>query len=259
MGDIARCSLGGPGALHNEDLLYKLFGINAELLLDHAWGWEPCTISDIKAYRPESNSIGSGQVLQCPYSAEKARIVIREMADALALELVEKGLATDQLTLTVGYDIDNLTNPEIAKAYRGAVTTDRYGRKMPKHAHGTVNLKGASSSSKVILEAVMDLFDRIVNPKLLVRRIYVTANHVADEKTVSMKTEFEQMNLFVDYAAREAEQKAESERLARERKLQEVSLAIKKKFGKNAILKGMNLEEGATARQRNSQIGGHKA
>ena len=152
-------------------------------------------------------------------------------------------------------DID----PEIAKAYRGAVTTDRYGRKMPKHAHGTVNLKGASSSSKVILEAVMDLFDRIVNPKLLVRRIYVTANHVADEKTVSMKTEFEQMNLFVDYAAREAEQKAESERLARERKLQEVSLAIKKKFGKNAILKGMNLEEGATARQRNSQIGGHKA
>ena len=220
MGDIARCSMGGPDDYYNEDLLYRLFGVNAELLIDHAWGWEPCTMAAIKAYKPRSSSLGSGQVLQCPYDAEKAKL---------------------------------------AKAYRGAVTTDRYGRKMPKHAHGTVNLKGASSSSKVILEAVMDLFDRIVNPKLLVRRIYVTANHVADEKTVSMKTEFEQMNLFVDYAAREAEQKAESERLARERKLQEASLAIKKKFGKNAILKGMNLEEGATARQRNSQIGGHKA
>lgn len=259
MGDIARCSMGGPDDYYNEDLLYRLFGVNAELLIDHAWGWEPCTMAAIKAYKPRSSSLGSGQVLQCPYVFDQARLVVREMTDMLVLDLVEKRLMTDQLVLTVGYDIDNLTNPEIAKAYRGAVTTDRYGRKMPKHAHGTVNLKGASSSSKVILEAVMDLFDRIVNPKLLVRRIYVTANHVADEKTVSMKTEFEQMNLFVDYAAREAEQKAESERLARERKLQEVSLAIKKKFGKNAILKGMNLEEGATARQRNSQIGGHKA
>ena len=259
MGDIARCSMGGPDDYYNEDLLYRLLGVNAELLIDHAWGWEPCTMAAIKAYKPRSSSLGSGQVLQCPYVFDQARLVVREMTDMLVLDLVEKRLMTDQLVLTVGYDIDNLTNPEIAKAYRGAVTTDRYGRKMPKHAHGTVNLKGASSSSKVILEAVMDLFDRIVNPKLLVRRIYVTANHVADEKTVSMKTEFEQMNLFVDYAAREAEQKAESERLARERKLQEASLAIKKKFGKNAILKGMNLEEGATARQRNSQIGGHKA
>ena len=259
MGDIARCSMGGPDDYYNEDLLYRLLGVNAELLIDHAWGWEPCTMAAIKAYKPRSSSLGSGQVLQCPYVFDQARLVVREMTDMLVLDLVEKRLMTDQLVLTVGYDIDNLTNPEIAKAYRGAVTIDRYGRKMPKHAHGTVNLKGASSSSKVILEAVMDLFDRIVNPKLLVRRIYVTANHVADEKTVSMKTEFEQMNLFVDYAAREAEQKAESERLARERKLQEASLAIKKKFGKNAILKGMNLEEGATARQRNSQIGGHKA
>ena len=259
MGDVARCSIGKETDYYNEDLLYKLFGVNAELLIDHAWGWEPCTMAAIKAYKPRSSSLGSGQVLQCPYVFDQARLVVREMTDMLVLDLVEKRLMTDQLVLTVGYDIDNLTNPEIAKAYRGAVTTDRYGRKMPKHAHGTVNLKGASSSSKVILEAVMDLFDRIVNPKLLVRRIYVTANHVADEKTVSMKTEFEQMNLFVDYAAREAEQKAESERLARERKLQEASLAIKKKFGKNAILKGMNLEEGATARQRNSQIGGHKA
>ena len=259
MGDIARCSMGGPDDYYNEDLLYRLFGVNAELLIDHAWGWEPCTMAAIKAYKPRSSSLGSGQVLQCPYVFDQARLVAREMTDMLVLDLVEKRLMTDQLVLTVGYDIDNLTNPEIARAYRGAVTTDRYGRKMPKHAHGTVNLKGASSSSKVILEAVMDLFARIVNPKLLVRRIYITANHVADEKTVSMKTEFEQMNLFVDYAAREAEQKAESERLARERKLQEASLAIKKKFGKNAILKGMNLEEGATARQRNSQIGGHKA
>ena len=259
MGDIARCSLGKGTDYYNEDLLYKMFGVNAELLIDHAWGYEPCTIAQVKAYKPSTNSISSGQVLQEPYDFDKAKLVVREMTDLLVLELVDKRLVTDQMVLTIGYDIDNLTNPEIARAYRGAVTTDRYGRKMPKHAHGTVNLKGASSSSKVILEAVMDLFDRIVNPKLLVRRIYITANHVADEKTVSMKTEFEQMNLFVDYAAREAEQKAESERLARERKLQEASLAIKKKFGKNAILKGMNLEEGATARQRNSQIGGHKA
>jgi len=259
MGDIARCSLGGPNDYYNEELLYRLFGVNAELLIDHAWGWEPCTMAAIKAYKPRNNSIGSGQVLQCPYAFDQARLVTREMTDMLVLDLVEKRLMTDQLVLTVGYDIDNLTNPETAKAYRGVVTTDRYGRKIPKHAHGTVNLKGASSSSKVVTEAVMALFDRIVNPKLLVRRIYVTANHVVDEKTVSKEPEFEQLNLFVDYTAREAEQKAESERLSRERKLQEASLAIKKKFGKNAILKGMNLEDGATARQRNSQIGGHKA
>ena len=177
----------------------------------------------------------------------------------LVLDLVEKRLMTDQLVLTVGYDIDNLTNPEIARSYRGAVTTDHFGRKMPKHAHGTANLKSPSSSSKVIIDAVMDLFDRIVNPKLLVRRIYITANHVVDEKTVSAEPEFEQLDLFTDYEQREMDKKAEEERMAKERKLQEASLAIKKKFGKNAILKGMNLEEGATARQRNSQIGGHKA
>ena len=259
MGDIARCSIGEPNDYYNEELLYRLFGVNAELLIDHAWGWEPCTMQAIKAYKPRNNSIGSGQVLQCPYAFDQARLVAREMTDMLVLDLVEKRLMTDQLVLTVGYDIDNLTNPEIAKSYHGAVTTDHFGRKMPKHAHGTVNLKKASSSSKVIIDAVMDLFDRIVNSKLLVRRIYVTANHVVDEKMVSSEPEFEQLSLFVDYEAREAEQKAESERLARERKLQEASLAIKKKFGKNAILKGMNLEEGATARQRNSQIGGHKA
>ena len=259
MGDIARCSLGGPTDYYNEDLLYRLFGVNAELLIDHAWGWEPCTMKEIKAYKPKSNSIGSGQVLQCPYEFEKARLVAREMTDMLVLDLVEKKLKTDQLVLTVGYDIDNLTIPEIAKSYRGAVTTDRYGRKMPKHAHGTVNLEGLSSSSKVIIEAVMTLFDEIVHHKLLVRRIYITANHVVDERTAAAEPEYEQLDLFTDYEARQAKQEAEARRLERERKLQEASLAIKKKFGKNAILKGMNLEEGATARQRNSQIGGHKA
>ena len=259
MGDIARCSLGGPNDYYNEDLLYRLFGVNAELLIDHAWGWEPCTMKEIKAYKPQSNSIGTGQVLQCPYDFEKARLVAMEMTDMLALDLVEKRLMTDQLVLTVGYDIDNLTNPEIARAYRGAVTTDHFGRKMPKQAHGTVNLERTSSSSKKIIEAVMGLFDEIVNKKLLVRRIYITANHVVDERTVKEEPEFEQLDLFTDYEARQEQQKKEEERLARERKLQEASLAIKKKFGKNAILKGMNLEEGATARQRNGQIGGHKA
>lgn len=213
----------------------------------------------IKAYKPKSNSIGSGQVLQCPYAFEQARLVAREMTDMLVLDLVEKRLVTDQIVLTVGYDIDNLTNTEIAKSYRGAVTTDRYGRKIPKHAHGTANLKQASSSSKAIIDAVMTLFDQIVNPKLLVRRIYVTANHVLDEQIAVKAPEFEQLDLFTDYEARKAEQEAESERREKERRLQEASLAIKHKFGKNAILKGMNLEEGATARQRNSQIGGHKA
>ncbi len=259
MGDIARCSLGGPTDYYNEDLLYRLFGVNAELLIDHAWGWEPCTMKAIKAYKPKNNSIGSGQVLQCPYDFKKARLVAREMTDMLVLDLVEKRLMTDQLVLTVGYDIDNLTNPEIMGSYHGAVATDRYGRKIPKHAHGTIHLNHATSSSKLIIESVMELYDRIVNKKLLIRRIYITADHVEDEQTAAEEPEYEQLDLFTDYEQREIDKKAEEERMAKERKLQEASLAIKKKFGKNAILKGMNLEEGATARQRNSQIGGHKA
>ena len=258
MGDIARCSLGGPGDLHNEDLLYKLFGINAELLIDHAWGWEPCTISDIKAYRPESNSIGSGQVLQCPYSAEKARIVIREMADALALELVEKGLATDQLTLTVGYDIENIQDPERLSRYRGKIKRDRYGRFVPKHSHGK-NIEKYTSSTRKIQDAADALFHRIVDPGLLIRRLNITANHVMSEREVPEADACEQMDLFVDYEIMQEEKRREEAEQVREKKIQSTVLDIKRKFGKNAILKGTALEDGATSRERNQKIGGHQA
>ena len=254
MGDIARCSIGQPTDYHNEELLYKLFGVNAELLIDHAWGWEPCTIADIKAYKPENKSIVSGQILQYPYPFEKARLVIQEMADALALELVDKRLATNQLVLTVGYDIENLKGT----VYTGEVTTDRYGRKIPKHAHGTVNLDGYTSSGEELLKAATSLYDRIVDKTLLARRLTLCANHLLDESSVPEDLP-EQIDLFTDYSAKEKQKKEADTAHARERKLQETMLDIKKRFGKNAILKGLNLEDGATARERNNQIGGHKA
>ena len=260
MGDVARCSLGGKGAFHNEDLLYKLFGVNAELLIDHAWGWEPCTIAEIKAYKPESSSIGSGQVLQHPYSFEKGKLIVREMTDLLVLDLVDRHLVTDQIVLTVNYDIENLKDPERMKRYKGEITTDYYGRKAPKHAHGSANLGRKTSSTKVITDAMMALYDRIVDPDLLVRRVYVVANRVADESTVSQEEKaFEQLDLFTDYAAEKERREREEKRLARERSIQETVLRMKKKYGKNAILKGMNLEEGAMTVERNRQIGGHKA
>lgn len=259
MGDIARCSLGKPGDYLNEELLYKLFGVNAELLIDHAWGWEPCTMADIKAYRPENNSMGSGQVLHCPYDFQKAKLIAREMTDLLVLDLVDKGLVTDQMVLTVGYDRSSLKDPDIRKTYRGEITTDHYGRKVPKHAHGTVNLGRRTSSTKLITDAVMKLYDEIVNERLLVRRVNVTANHVVPECKEQQEETFEQLNLFTDYAALEKKRRQEQAGLERERKMQKAMLDIKKKYGKNAILKGMNLEEGATTRERNNQIGGHKA
>ena len=251
MGDITRCSLGKITDYYNEDLLYKLFGVNAELLIDHAWGWEPCTIADIKAYKPEAKSIGAGQVLQEPYPFEKARLITEEMADALALELVGKNLVTDQIVMTVGYDKEN-------KGYTGEYATDRYGRKIPKHAHGTQNLKMPTSSEKLIRAATLELFDRIVDKDLLVRRLYITAGKVVDE---SEKEELvsEQMNLFTDYAEEEKNRAAEKEQLEKEKKRQQAVLDIKNKYGKNAILKGMSLEDGVTAKDRNSRIGGHKA
>ena len=259
MGDVARCSVGKHNEYYNEDLLYKLFGVNAELLIDHAWGWEPCTIADIKAYKPESNSIGSGQVLQYPYDFEKAKLVVKEMTDALVLDLVEKGLVTNQLTLTVGYDIENLTDQNRRKKYRGEVKTDRYGRKIPKHGHGTANLEGYSSSTKQIMAAMLELFDRIVDKNLLIRRLNVTANRVIDEKSMPKPPQYQQMDFFTDYAAEQEKQKAEQAELAREKKIQEAMIDIKKRFGKNAVLKGTNLSEGATGKDRNNQIGGHKA
>ncbi len=253
MGDIARCSIGEPHEYHNEELLYKLFGKNAELLIDHAWGWEPCTIADIKAYRPQSRSIGSGQVLQCPYEWKNARMIVVEMTEMLALELVDKGLTTDHLTLTVGYDRGNVTG-----SYKGDVTTDCYGRRIPKHAHGTARLGRRTSSAKLLTKAVTELYDDIVDKELLIRRVYLTAENVVSEKE-DHRPLYEQLDLLTDYEEREKKQKKEDEELEREKRMQQAMLDIKKKFGKNAVLKGISLKEGATARERNKQIGGHKA
>jgi DNA polymerase V len=247
MGDIARCSLTG------EEILYKLFGVNAELLIDHAWGWEPCTLPDIKAYRPSANSIGSGQVLHCPYTAQKARLIVREMTDLLVLDLVAQGLETDKVTLTIGYDRENLTDPKIRSAYHGPIATDHYGRQVPQHAHGTASLPRRCSSTHLITEAMLALYDRIIDPALLVRRVNLTAVNVLPVGT--SEPQAWQMDLFTDTAAQELENKA----LAREKRRQYAVLDIRKKYGKNAILKGMNFLEGATTRDRNAQIGGHKA
>lgn len=253
MGDVARCSH------QNEDLLYRLFGKNAELLIDHAWGWEPCTVQAVKAYRPSTNSLGSGQVLHQPYPADKARLVLREMADLLSLELVDKGLVTDQIVVTVGYDAENLTDPERRKRYHGAVVKDHYGRPIPKHAHGTASLDGHTASAKKMIHAASALFDRMIDPTLLIRRLNIVANHVSAEDTAPKKSGEHQLDLFTDIASLEAEHQRQEAEREREKKMQQAMLAIKKKFGKNAILKGMNLEEGATAKDRNGQIGGHKA
>lgn len=262
MGDIARCSLGKETEFYNENLLYRLFGVNAELLIDHAWGWEPVTIADIKAYRPENNSISSGQVLQCPYPFEKARVIVREMTELLALDLAAKKLETDQLVLTIGYDVENLLDENRRKAYHGEVTIDHYGRMVPKHAHGTENLGRLTSSARLMTEAVIRLYERITDPQLLVRRINVTAGHVVEEGSAGAQESYEQLELFRDYGAPQAstrEDKKEEERLQKEKKMQQAILELQKRYGKNAVLKGTDLEEGATTRERNRQIGGHKA
>ena len=259
MGDIARCSLGAANQYHNEDLLYKLFGVNAELLIDHAWGWEPCTIAEIKAYKPSTSSLGSGQVLQHPYAADKARIVIREMAERLVLDLVDKELVTDQLVLTIGYDRENLKQAETAQSYHRKVTTDHYGRKIPKSAHGTANLDQPMSSSRKITAAVMTLCNEILDPALSVRRISITANHVQTEYTARQAPACSQLDLFAGCSAETDDKEAAQQDLKREKKRQQALLAIQKKYGKNAILKGCDLQDGATAVSRNNQIGGHKA
>ncbi len=259
MGDIARCSVGKPNEFYNEELLYRLFGINAELLIDHAWGWEPCTISEIKAYKPSTNSISSGQVLHCPYTFEKAKLIIREMADQLALDLVDKALVSNQIVITVGYDTENLKDPQRIKEYKGEITTDHYGRKIPKHAHGTANLEFHTSSAKEIMNAAVGLYERITDKKLLVRRLNITANNVIDEATVLGAKEFIQLDLFTDYEEKQKQQAERQALLDKEKNMQKAMLTIKRRFGKNSILKGMNLEEDATAAQRNDRIGGHKA
>lgn len=254
MGDVARMSV------HNEDLLYQLFGKNAELLIDHAWGWEPCTVEAVKAYRPSDNSLGSGQVLHCPYTSENACLVLREMAELLSLDLVRKKLVTNQIVLTIGFDVENLTDPARRQLYTGPVVKDHYGRMIPKHAHGTERLETYTSSTKKIINVATTLFDKIVDANLLIRRINIVAGHVLPEDEAPNRSDdCEQLDMFTDYAAVQAQRQKEEDELNRERKVQEALLTIKKRFGKNAILKGMNLQEGATAKDRNEQIGGHKA
>ena len=247
MGDVARCSLGKETEYYNEELLYRLFGVNAELLIDHAWGYEPCTIEDIRNYKPENNSLSSGQVLSCPYDTKKARLIVQEMTDLLVLELVEKRLVTDQIVLTIGYDVDNVKKA----GYQGTVVTDRYGRKIPKHAHGSVNLGGHTSSTRDIMGKTLALYDSIIDSSLWVRRVTIVANHVIRERE-KKETNYQQMQLFM-------EPEADEEKREKERKMQEALIRVKNKYGKNAILKGMNLQEGGTTIERNSQIGGHKA
>ena len=256
MGKLARMSI------KDEDMLYDLFGVNAELLIDHAWGWEPCTMEAVKAYRPESNSFSSGQVLQEPYTFQKARVVIREMAEGMALDLVSKRLLTDQLVLTVGYDAESLIRPEIRAKYHGPITTNHYGKAVPKHAHGTFNFQKPTSSSSLIMDGAAEIFDRQVNPDLLIRRLNLTTNHVKDEEFVNSqqsKANYEQLDLFTDYEELDKQRQKEKARLAKERRMQEAQLRIKQRFGKNAILRGLNFQEGATAKERNKQIGGPKA
>lgn len=253
MGDVARCSL------DNENLLYKLFGINAELLIDHAWGWEPCTIADIKSYKPSTNSISTGQVLQRPYNFEEARLIVREMADNLALDLVGKKLVTDQLVLVIGYDIENLTDENRRRSYTGEIKTDFYGRKVPKHARGTANIGRQTASTKLIMRAATDAYERIVDCNLLIRRINITANHIVPENTVDETPEPEQLTFFENIEEKDRRAEKEKKELEREKRMQNAIVDIKHKYGKNAVLKGMNFKEAATAKDRNRQIGGHKA
>lgn len=255
MGDIARKSL----TIAGEKQLFKLFGKNAEIIIDHAWGREPVTIKDVKSFKPENKSLGAGQVLHIPYDYQKTRIIVQEMLELLALDLVEKGYVTDQIVLTVGYDVENLIDPEIRKVYNGEITTDNYGRKIPKHAHGTANIGRFTSSSILITKATLKLFDEIVNDKLLVRRVNVSANHLTYENEIKEEANYEQLQLFVDYNKRSEDEKREKCKLEKERRIQKTTIELRNKYGKNAILKGINFEDGATTKERNKQIGGHKA
>ena len=259
MGDIAKCSVGKERNYYNEDLLYKVFGKNAELLIDHAWGYEPCTMKEIKNYKPKDNSIGSGQVLSCPYTFDKAEIVLKEMSDALALDLVSKGLVTNQIVITVGYDVENLKQPERMQSFLGEIRTDHYGRRIPMYAHGTTHTGSFTSSSRKITKASLDLFESIVNKNLLIKRLYITACGVIPETDISFMKEDRQLDLFVDYEEEKRKDMEDMNASMKEKNFQQAALEIKKKYGKNAILKGISLEDGATAKERNEQIGGHKA
>ena len=253
MGDIARQSI------INEEILYKLLGVNAELLIDHAWGWEPVTMDKVKTYRPESKSISSGQVLQEPYTPDMARTVILEMADSISFDLLEQHLVTDQIVLTIGYDVESLKNENIRSRYRGKIKMDYYGREVPIHSHGTINIAYPTSSSKVLIRKVATLYDSIVNPNLLIRRLNLSINHLINENKINKEKYAIQPDLFSDYEEMKRKIEAEEEERSKERRQQEAMLRLRKKFGKNVLLRGLNYAEGATQRNRNKQIGGHKA
>ena len=253
MGDIA------ARAEWDEEWFYRTFGINAGLLLDHAWGVEPCTIADIKAYRPEASSLGAGQVLHRPYPNDKARLIVWEMTEQLALELVEKRLVTDQVVLTVGYDIENLSAPAARAAYRGAVVRDHYGRCVPKHAHGSEKLGRPTASERLMTVAMLRLFDRITDPALLVRRVNIAANHVLPERFAAQAAEPVQLELFSTPEEQQRRSEREEAELLREKRRQQTVVALRQRYGKNVILRGSNFLDGATMRERNGQIGGHRA
>lgn len=255
MGDIAKCSVGKPNEFYNEALLYKLFGVNAELLIDHAWGWEPCTISEIKGYTPSTNSLSSGQVLPEPYDYEHAKIIVKEMTELLTLDLVEKGLATDQIVLTIGYDIENINRGQ----YSGEITTDFYGRKVPKHAHSSGNIGRHTSSTKLIMDTTVELFERIINKDLLVRRVTICANHILTESETNNKPKFQQLTIFSSADEEIKKEEQELKYFKKEKSIQHTMLKIQRRYGKNAILKGLNLQEGAKTIERNKQVGGHRA
>lgn len=259
MGDIAKCSLGSKKDFYSEDLLYDLFGVNAELLIDHAWGWEPCTIADIKSYKSENNSISSGQVLSSPYTFDDAKLIVREMTDDLSLSLVSKGLVCDQVVLSIHYDRKNLTDAERARNYNGPVKKDYYGREAPKPSHGSHNIGRFTSSSRLLTDAMMELYDQVIDKNLLIRHIYVIFNHVYPQNSIPKAAEQIQLDLFTDYNKEKREEEKTQEKLDRENRLQQSILDLKRRYGKNAILKGMNLQDKATQKERNQQVGGHKS
>ncbi|MBR6408303.1 MAG: DNA methylase [Clostridia bacterium] len=259
MGDVARCSVGGRASIFNEDLLYKLFGVNAELLIDHAWGYEPTEIADCKAYKPESKSFSQGQVLTRPYSFDEGRIVVQEMADQLSNDLVRHGLFADQVVLDVGYDIENLKDAKKAAKYKGPISTDHYGRQVPKRVHGSQNLGRQTSSSSLITKAVCEIYDRIVDKNLTVRRFSIAVAHLVYENEVDKPSLSGQLDMFTDYEELEKKRREEEDTLEKELRMQKALVSIRDRYGKNAIVKGLNMQEGATAIERNKQIGGHKA
>ncbi|MSU02114.1 DNA methylase [Tissierella pigra] len=259
MGDIAKCSLGTESDYLNEDLLYKIFGVNAELLIDHAWGWEPCTIEDIKRYKPASKSLGSGQVLQSPHNFHKARLIVWEMADLLALDLVAKAYKTTQIVLRISYDRESLLDPKIKQGYKGEIIKDAYGRYKPKSVQATKNFPTYTSSSKEIIEGTMELYEEIADKNLLIRKLNISANKLLREDSIEKEEGPSQLDFFTNYDEEKLDQVKKEEFLNKERKVQETILSIKDKYGRNAILKGVNLVEGATTLDRNKQIGGHKA